>query len=296
VADDVIVGGVTYVTDDIGGTGRQAQVVKPAFGDDGVATMVSTTNPIPVAVTTSSGNTAPVTGALTAVAAATIAGTANTTGSVVMDVSAAGNASFHLLATAFVGTVTFEQSFDPAGTAGTWAPVPCIPEDALTPPAATLAISTAVAYIRQFTQGMFGPARFRVRCSAFTSGSLTVYMKNGPGWVETQPALAPSSAVIGAVMPAGGTTFTGPTAITLTANTALTIAAADTTGARKGVVITNRHASGNVLVTFNAAATTANDLYIVPPTGTLEVPQGFVNALISVISTVAAPIRYATAS
>lgn len=303
MADNTVQSGTdTIATDDVttlngaASSGVKVQRTKTGFGDEGVYRDASTAFPLPVSLITSMGNAAPVTGTLTAAAAATIAGTASTTGSVVMDVTTAGNASFHLLATAFVGTVTFEQTFDPNGTAGTWAVVPCIPEDATTPPTTTLAINTAVAYIRQFTQGMFGPALFRVRCSAFTSGSLTVYLKNGPGWVETQPALAPSASVIGSVMPAGGTTVTGPTATTLTANTALTVAAADATGNRKGVIIANRHASGNVLATFNAAATTGNDLYVIPPNGTLEVPQGFVNALISVISTVAAPIRYAVVS
>lgn len=50
MADDVQItagSGTTIVTDDIG-SGRQVQLVKPAFGGDGVATMVSGVNPLPV--------------------------------------------------------------------------------------------------------------------------------------------------------------------------------------------------------------------------------------------------------
>jgi hypothetical protein len=72
----------------------------------------------------------PITQTLTAAAASTISGTASTNGAAVADVSQAGNISFHLLASAFVGTLAFEQSFDPAGTAGTWVAVPVLPEDA----------------------------------------------------------------------------------------------------------------------------------------------------------------------
>jgi hypothetical protein len=299
VADNTAqTGADTIATDDLAtlngaaSTGVKIQRVKPAFGVDGDARDVSQAFPLPVNLAASGGSGSQTSGALTAAGASTLAGATSTTGSVVVDVGTAGNISFHLLATAFVGTVVFEQSFDPAGASGTWALVPVLPEDSTSAPMNTLAISTAVAYVRQFTTGMFGPRLFRVRVSVFTSGSLAVLASAGPGWVETQPALAPSTAVVGAVMPAGGTTFTGPTATTLTANTALTVAAADTTGQRKGVVIANRHASGDVLVTFNATATTGNDLYTIPAGGTLEVPQGFVNASISVISTVAAPIRY----
>lgn len=273
-----------------------AQRVKPVYGVDGDARDVSVAFPLPVNLAASGGSGTQAAGSLTAAGAATLAGTASTTGAVVVDVSSSGNVSFHLLATAFVGTVVFEQSFDPAGANGTWAAVPVLPEDSTSAPMNTLTINTAAAYVRQFTTGMFGPRLFRVRASVFTSGALAVLASAGPGWVETQPSLAPSGAVIGAVMPTGGTAVTGPTVTTLTANTALTVAAADATGTRKGVVIANRHASGNVLATFNATATTSNDLYVIPPNGTLEVPQAFVNALISVISTVAAPIRYAVVS
>lgn len=183
------------------------------IGDGANAGRVASITPgtaLQVNIAQSGGVVTPVTQALTATGAPTLAGTSSTTGSAVIDVSMSGNASFHLLSAAFVGTVVFEQSFDPAGANGTWAPVPCVPEDALSAPMSSLAINTAVAYVRQFTQGMFGPALFRVRVTAFTSGSLTAYLKAGPGWYEGQPALAPSAANIGTVNvnPTGGTTVT----------------------------------------------------------------------------------------
>lgn len=50
VADDVTLnamsGGAVVATDDVGG--RHVQVIKPAFGGDGVATMVDAANPLPV--------------------------------------------------------------------------------------------------------------------------------------------------------------------------------------------------------------------------------------------------------
>ena len=49
MADDVNItpgSGVTIATDDIGG-GRQAQLIKPVFGLDGIGTMVSDADPLP---------------------------------------------------------------------------------------------------------------------------------------------------------------------------------------------------------------------------------------------------------
>lgn len=197
----------------------ETQIVGLDIGiGDSTELLMGAANPMPVNIASSGGNIVPTTQALTAVGASTLAGTGSTTGSAVINVATAGNASFHLLATAFVGTVVFEQSFDPTGANGTWAPVPCIPEDALSPAMSTLAINTAVAYVRQFTQGMFGPALFRVRVTAFTSGTLTAYLKAGPGWVEGQPALAPSAASIGNVT-LNGSTVVAPVGGTAAAQT-----------------------------------------------------------------------------
>lgn len=200
-------GGDVIASDDVttlngaASSGVKVQRVKVGYGDDGSHRDISSAYPLPVNLSASLGNAAQVAGALTAASASATTGTAGTTTSTVTyDVAAAGNISFHLLATAFVGTVVFEQSFDPAGSAASWAPVPVNPEDLASAPASTLAINTAVAYIRQFTQDMFGPRLFRIRCSAFTSGSLAVLGSPGPGWYAANPVLAPSTAQIGSLM------------------------------------------------------------------------------------------------
>jgi hypothetical protein len=247
---------------------------------------VSQLFPMPVNLAASGGSGVQTSGSLTAAGASTLAGTASTTGTVVVDVGNAGNISFHLLATAFVGTVVFEQSFDPAGANGTWAPVPVLPEDSTTAPIQTLAINTAVAYIRQFTTGMFGPRLFRVRASAFTSGSLAVLASAGPGWVETQPALAPSSALIGAVDPACATTGTVTSASTSgTANTNTVAAAADTT--RKGITIWNTHASAVLRIGYGTATTASLYSALVPANQGYEVPQAFAKLALNVSSATA---------
>jgi hypothetical protein len=303
VADNSVMNATdTIATDDLAtlngaaSTGVKIQRVKPAFGVDGDARDVSTAFPMPVNLASSAGNVAIVTGTLSVAAAAPSASTAVSTSQLVLDVSAMGNVGVGVSTAAFVGTLTFEVSPIAVPTATDWYAIDLNPLSAAYPGGSAVTFNVATQTNRMYEGGLFTPKWAKVRLSALTSGTAGVALGAGPGWVESNPMLTASTAVVGAVMPAGGTVFTGPAAATLTANTALTVAAADTTGARKGVVIANRHATGNVLVTFNATATTANDLYVVPPNGTLEVPQGFVNALISVISTVAAPIRYAVVS
>jgi hypothetical protein len=293
VADNTLQSGAdTIATDDLAtlngaaSTGVKIQRVKPSFGVDGDARDVSQAYPLPVNLAASGGSGTQTTGALTAAGAATLAGAASTTGSVVIDVSTAGNVSFHLLATAFVGTVVFEQSFDPAGANGTWASVPLLPEDSTSAPMASLAINTAVAYVRQFTTGMFGPRLFRVRASAFTSGSLAVVASAGPGWVETQPALAPSNAMIGMVDPACATTGAVTAATTSgTANTNTVAVAADTT--RKGITIWNTHASATLRIGYGTATTASLYSALIPAGQGYEVPQAFAKLALNVSSATA---------
>jgi hypothetical protein len=173
-------GGDTYAADDIGGV--KWQRVKIGQGDDGTAVDVSQLAPLHVNLAGSAGNVAAVVQALTATTVIGTGGAVSTTAIAMLNVASAGNASFHLLATAFVGTVVFEQSFDPAGTTGTWAPVAAVAEDGPNTPVGQVAINGA--YLRQFSAPMLGATLFRVRCSAFTSGSLTALLKAGPGWYE----------------------------------------------------------------------------------------------------------------
>jgi hypothetical protein len=285
VADNSTQGGADTIRDK-----DRAGVKTQIFGLDvgigtGTEALMSAANPMPVNISGSAGNGAQVTQTLTAAGLATLAGTGSTTGSAVVDVSNAGNISFHLLAAGFVGTVVFEQSFDPAGANGTWALVPVIPEDATTPSMTTLAINTAVAYVRQFTQGMFGPRLFRVRVSAFTSGSLTFLGSAGPGWVEGQPALAPSSAVIGAVSLAAAATPTGATVNTSgTANTNSVLLAADAN--RKALMVWN---AGTGVLSVGFGFTTTTTLYSarIQPGQGYEVPPQFAPFALNGMSTVA---------
>jgi hypothetical protein len=294
-------GADTIATDDVttlnGGasSGVKVQRVKVGFGDDGTSRDASTAFPLPVNLSSSAGNGAQVGASLTAAGASTLAGTGNTTGSVVIDVSQAGNASFHLLATAFVGAVVFEQSFDPAGANGTWALVPVVPEDATSAPMNTLAINTAVAYVRQFTQGMFGPKLFRVRCSVFTSGSLAVLGSAGPGWYEGQPALAPGTNVIGAVSMAAATAYAVTTVNTSgTTNTNTVLLAADAT--RKGLLITNRSTTA-LLVGFGTTTTTSLYSVSIPSGQTYDVPEIFAPAAINGMTTATTqPVNFTAAN
>lgn len=266
-----------------GGDIRQTVVVGDAATAQ--AASVDAYGRLNVNVAGSAGTSPSAAGSITAAAASTITGTASTTGSVVIDVSAAGNASFHLVTAAFVGTVVFEQSFDPAGAAGTWMAVPAVPEDS-TVPVTQLAINTAVAYVRQYTVPMFGPALFRVRASVFTSGSLAVLLKAGPGWVESQPSLAESTKNIGTVDLGAATSATG-TAVNnnATANTNSQVLAADPT--RKGVVIYNTHASAIVLIGYGFATTSAIYSARLQPGQGVEVPPQFAKLAMNAQSTVA---------
>jgi hypothetical protein len=282
----------TIATDDLAtlngaaSTGVKIQRVKPAFGVDGDARDVSTGFGLPVNLVASGGSGVQASGSITAAGASTLAGAASTTGAVVFDVSNAGNVSFHLLATAFVGTLVFEQTYDAAGANSTWAAIPVNPEDQTTAPVTALAINTAVAYIRQFTQDMFGPKLFRVRASVFTSGSLAVLGSAGPGWVAANPSLAASAAMIGAVDPACATTGAVTAASTSgTANTNTVAAAADTT--RKGITIWNTHASATIRIGYGTATTASLYSALIPAGQGYEIPQAFAKLALNVSSATA---------
>jgi hypothetical protein len=251
VADNVVVGGVNYSTDDVttlngatiaAGT-AQTQRMKVQYGDDGTARDVSQAFPIPVNLAASAGNIPDVTGSLTVAAASTVTGTASTTGTGVIDIRNAGNASFHLASTGTSAghVVVFEQTLDPTGAVG-WAPVPCVPEDGTSSPAATWTMAFpftvgGVGYqTRQFTTAMLGAALFRVRLATLGTGTtLSYWLKGGPGFMEPQPALAPSNSVIGAVDLGTATTgalTSGTTSATANTNTVALAADATNRGAR----------------------------------------------------------------
>lgn len=160
-----------------------------------------------------------VAGAITAAVANTpgTAVTASTTAQVVTNVANAGNVTFHLVGTAFVGTLIFEASVDGGLN---YSPMYCLREDGSGSETGA-ALNIAAAFIRQYTAAIAGLAYFRVRCSAFTSGTIAVLIQPGPFLMEPNPSLAASAATIGAVAPVDGfkATYVAGTSI-LSANIA----------------------------------------------------------------------------
>lgn len=153
-------------------------------------------SPGPVTLTGAGGIT-PTAGTISAAGTST-PGTASTTsgtGQVVAGVGTAGNATFHLVTSAFVGTLVFEASVDGGLNYG---PLIAIREDGSGSETAAV-ISTAAYLIRQYTVALPGFVYFRVRASAFTSGTVAVIIAPGPFLIEPTPSLGASAAIIGAV-------------------------------------------------------------------------------------------------
>jgi len=268
--------GATVATDDVGGV--QYQRVKSTWGVDGSAVDTSATNPLPVNMMASSSNAASVAGSITAVQAQAT-GTVSTAGQIVADVSTMGNVTFHLVASAFVGTVQFEASLDPAGTSTTWGAWRSTPEDGNSAgPLSSLAISTAVQFIRQFTAPLPGTKLFKVRCSAFTSGTLAVLMQPGPILFETSPALSASSAVIGAVNLAP-TTNTPAKSNATVSGSSFTVLAAN--AARRMATFFNDGAATVYLDLSGGTASTTSYSVQIPPQGYYELPQPAVTNLVT---------------
>lgn len=268
----------------------KAQRVKPGWGDDGVFRDTSQAFPLPVNIAASAGNIAPVTGSLTAVAASTVTGTASTTGTGVIDVSNAGNVSFHIAsATAATGTVIFEMSLDPAGGTGTWAPVPVVPEDATSFASATWVLSLTAGIPRQFSTGMLGASLFRVRLVTLGTGTLSYLLKVGPGWIEGQPSLAPGNAQIGTVNAA--TAATGGTINTGAANTNTQLLAADAN--RKGCTVVNASNTATLSLAWGVATTTTYYAMRLAPGEGYEFGPEFCTLALNVQSTAATqPVNY----
>jgi hypothetical protein len=204
--------------------GVKTQVIGLDVGiGTGTEALMSTANPAPVNLVASTSNATQTSGSLTAsVAQAT--GTTSNTGQVVADVSQMGNLTFHLVTSAFVGTLQFEATLDSAGTSTTWGPWLSVPEDGLTAGVTSLSINTASAFIKQYTTAIPGPKLFKVRCSSFTSGSLAVVIQPGPFLIESSPSLAPSNAIIGTINPTPSLTVGTATGNIFQARAAVTTA------------------------------------------------------------------------
>lgn len=112
-----------------------------------------------------------------------VAGTGNTTAMCVIAAASLGNATITLNTSAFVGTLIFEAS-DDGGT--TYFPISAAREDG-TGLDTVPAFSIAAAYQRMWLAGLPGVTHFRVRCSAFTSGTAPIRISGGPFLVEPNP-------------------------------------------------------------------------------------------------------------
>lgn len=206
--------------------------------------------PLPVFLA-GGGGLATVSGTLSAAGTNTpgTAATTSNTGAVVASVGTAGNITFAVISSAFVGTISFEASVDAGLNYGA---VMAIREDG-SGAESSAAISTASAFIRIYTVALPGLQYFRVRTSAFTSGTLAVYMAPGPTLVEPNPSLSAGSQVIGAV--SIGAATQSSTFYTSTTTNAATVAKASA-GSLQTLVISNTAASTQYVKIFNAAAVT----------------------------------------
>jgi hypothetical protein len=296
-----VAGGDTYATDElntVNGVAQtaplpKAQRMKVGYGDDGDYRDASQAFPMPVNLASSEGNVPRAAGPLTA-SAATASGAASTASTVVCDVVPAGNVTVELTTVAttgaFVGTVAFEASVDPVGAATRWDAVPVLAMNPANPSTngQPMALNLGAGVCRTYRAPMLGQALFRVRCTAFTSGSLTVTIIPGPGWIENMPMVQ--------VVPP--TTFSVTRVTTSgTANTTTTLAPADSN--RKGCLIWNDHASAIVTVSLGVTAVSTSNIFSldVAPGGYLEVPRDFVTAAITCFSaTVSVPVNLTLAA
>lgn len=148
----------------------------------GTRTVIGSKSAIDVNLAGSAGGIS--TSAQTLSAATTnVAGTGNTTAMCVIAASTLGNATVTLNTSAFVGTLQFEVS-DDGGT--TYFPVSAAREDSSGQDTAPV-FNIAAAYQRMWLIGLAGITHFRVRCSAFTSGTAPIRISGGPSLIEPNP-------------------------------------------------------------------------------------------------------------
>lgn len=157
---------------------------------------------VPVNLSTSTGNVPAVTGVLSAAVADNpgTATTASTAGQVIANVMASGNATFHLVTSAFVGSVIFEGSINGGLN---YFPLYCMREDGSAGETGA-SLNAIAAFIRAYTTGLPGMTHLRVRAPTFVSGTLSVIINQGPFLIEPTPSLGASAAVIGAVSQVDG--------------------------------------------------------------------------------------------
>lgn len=147
------------------------------------STALGTKNAVDVNLAASASGYAVVAGSLTAAVGQTTGGSASTTAMVVAPASAAGNATVTINTSAFVGTISFEGS-DDGGT--TYYTVAAAREDG-SGQDTLYPINTAALLTRMWTIGLPGVTHFRVRCHAFTSGTVAVRIGLGAFLIEPNP-------------------------------------------------------------------------------------------------------------
>jgi len=238
MADNVDVtpgAGATIATDDVGGV--QYQIIKLAIGSDGSAALVSASNPLPaivaqrndadgvplvadgepsplmtdeggrLKVSTKPATYADITGNITAVQA-TI-GTPVAGGTVEGDVSRASNVMAFCTGTFNTVNVSFEGSLEASGDTN-WFSIQAVRSNANTIETATGNLSAQPTYAWEMSVNAL--KRFRVRCTARTSGTQAWRFVQGTYATEPIPA-----AQISGTQPVSGTvtanlgTITTPT-------------------------------------------------------------------------------------
>jgi hypothetical protein len=156
--------------------------VAGAEGNVTTATVLGSKNGLDVNIAGS--GAAFTTAAQTISASATnVSGTASTTAMCVAAVASAGNATVTINTAAFVGTLVFEAS-DDGGT--TYYTVAAGREDGTGQDYQVVYTITAL-YQRIWIVGLAGVTHFRVRCSAFTSGTAAIRITPGPFLIEPNP-------------------------------------------------------------------------------------------------------------
>lgn len=154
MADNVAItagSGTTISTDDVG-SGVQVQRVKVQFGVDGSATDCSASSPLP-----------------SAVPEGTASGSLTATGSVTLTLANYSQAAVQVTGT-WVGTLQFEASVDGTNFFSVPAIVP-----------STNAIVTSATAVGQWLVPVAGYKQVRVRCSAFTSGTIVISIQASAG-------------------------------------------------------------------------------------------------------------------
>jgi hypothetical protein len=247
-------GNATIAADDVttlngaASAGVLVQRMKPTYGDDGTARDVSAAFPLPVAVS----------GQQPTVISDTLT---SATDSVTTGVSSYGQCSIVVAGTYAGVTVTFEMSVN-GGTI--WFPVQVAREnDGAVLTTDTLTANATVAYLADLPGGV---TDIRVRATAWTSGTATVYL--APSGQVAMPVVSVGN------QNAGNGTTTSVTS-TVTANTTLVAANVG----RRGVSVFNDSSSSMFILAGAGTESTTLFTYKASAGGYWETPFGFTGRL-----------------